>query len=119
MFLVILINNVLTVHKYSFSTVPSTVLGAEVVQLVRWMTLNQEVAGSNLATIIWEKSACAVGQSTLANVVLDNDHLLYLDYEHGTLKDMIAALKSEDIILLYTKTKLVDIYTGYGKTSAS
>ena len=45
------------------------------------MTLNQEVPGSNLAIAIQEKSACAVVQSTLLNVVLDNDHLLYLDYE--------------------------------------
>ena len=30
-----------------------------------------------------EKSACAVGQGTLPKVVLDNDHLLSLDYEYG------------------------------------
>ena len=47
------------------------------------MTLNQEVHGSNLDTAIWEKSACAVGQGTLPKVVLDNDYLLYLDYEYG------------------------------------
>ena len=44
-------------------------------------------ASSNLAMAIWEKSACAVGQGTLPKVVLDNDHLLSLDYEHGMLKD--------------------------------
>ena len=37
--------------------------------------------GSNLDTAIWEKSACAVGKGTLPKVVLDNDHLLFLDYE--------------------------------------
>ena len=46
------------------------------------MTLNQEVPGSSLDMAIWEKSACAVGQGTLPKVVLDNDHLLSLDYEH-------------------------------------
>ena len=30
-----------------------------------------------------KKSACAVGQGTLPKVVLDNDHLLSLDYENG------------------------------------
>ena len=30
-----------------------------------------------------KKSACAVGQGTLPKVVLDNDHLLSLDYEYG------------------------------------
>ena len=29
-----------------------------------------------------KKSACAVGQGTLPKVVLDNDHLLSLDYEN-------------------------------------
>ena len=38
--------------------------------------------GSSLDTAIWEKSACAVGQGTLPKVVLDNDHLLSLDYEY-------------------------------------
>ena len=47
------------------------------------MTLNQEVLSSNLDTAIREKSACAVGQGTLPKVVLDNDHLLSLDYEYG------------------------------------
>ena len=47
------------------------------------MILNQEVPGSNLDTAIWEKSACAVEQGTLPNVVLDYDHLLSLDYEYG------------------------------------
>ena len=47
------------------------------------MTLTQEVPGSNLDTAIWEKSACAVGQGTLPKVVLDNNHLLFLDYEYG------------------------------------
>ena len=47
------------------------------------MTLNQEVPGSNLDTAIWEKSACPVGQGTLPKVVLDNDDILSLDYEHG------------------------------------
>ena len=28
-------------------------------------------------------SACAVGQGTLPKVVLDNNHLLSLDYEYG------------------------------------
>ena len=41
-----------------------------------------------------KKSVCAAGQGTLANVVLDNDLLLSLDYEYGMLKDMIAALES-------------------------
>ena len=57
--------------------------GAELAQLVRWMILNQEVPGSNLHTAIGEKSACAVGQGNLPKVVLDNDHLLSLDYEYG------------------------------------
>ena len=30
-----------------------------------------------------KKSACAVGQGTLPKVVLDNDHLLSLNYEYG------------------------------------
>ena len=71
-----------------------------------WMTVNQEVPDSNLATTIREKSACAVGQSTLPNyinVVLDSDYLLFLHYEHGTLKDLIAALESEYTI--YTKLR--------------
>ena len=57
--------------------------GAELAQLVSWMTLNQEVPGLNLDTAILEKSASAVGQGTLPKVVLDNDHLLSLDYKHG------------------------------------
>ena len=47
------------------------------------MTLNQEVPGSNLATAIWEKCVCAFGQDTLPNVFLDNDHLVFLDYDYG------------------------------------
>ena len=47
------------------------------------MILNQEVPGSNLDTAIGKKYACAVGQGTLPKVVLDNDHLLSLDYEYG------------------------------------
>ena len=48
------------------------------------MILNQEVPGSNLDRAIWEKSASsAIGQGTLPKVVLDNDHLLSLDYEYG------------------------------------
>ena len=47
------------------------------------MTLNQGVPGSNLDTAIWEKFACAVGQGNLPKVVLDNDHLLSLDYKYG------------------------------------
>ena len=70
-------------------------------QLVRWMTLNQEVPGSNLASAIWEKSACAVGQGTLPKVVLDNGHLLSIDYEKGMLKDMAAALESLFLYSLY------------------
>ena len=58
---------------------------------------------TNLDTAIWEKSACAVGQGTLHNVVLDNDYLLYLDYENGMLKDLMAAVESEYII--YTKLR--------------
>ena len=63
-------------------------IGAELAQLVRWMTLNQEVPSSSLDTALSEKSACAVGQGTLPKVVLDNDHLLSLDYEYanGTLE---------------------------------
>ena len=63
---------------------------AKLAQLVRWMTLNQEVPGLNLATAIWEKAACAVGQGTLPvgqgtlpKIVKDNDHLLSLDCEYG------------------------------------
>ena len=58
-------------------------IGVELAQLVKWMTLNQEDPGWNLAMAIWEKSACAVWQGTLPKVVLDNDHLLSLDYEYG------------------------------------
>ena len=61
----------------------SDAYGAELAQLVRWMTLNEEVPCSSLDTAIWEKSACAVGQGTLPKVVRDNDHLLSLDYEFG------------------------------------
>ena len=61
-----------------------TYIGAELAQLVRWMTLNQEVPILNLDTTIWEKSACAVGQGTLIpKVVLYNHHLLSLNYEYG------------------------------------
>ena len=74
------------------------VLGPELAQLVRWITLNQEVPCSNLATAIWEKSAYAVGQSNLPMSVLDNDHLLSRDYEHGLLKDMITTIKLEYLI---------------------
>ena len=51
------------------------------------MTVNQELPGSNLAMAFWENS-CAVGHCTLPKVVLDNDHLLYLDYQYdnGALK---------------------------------
>ena len=45
------------------------------------MTVNQELSGSNLAMAIGENS-CAVGHCTLHKVFLDNDHLLYLDYEY-------------------------------------
>ena len=62
------------------------------------MNLNHEVPGSNLATAIWEKCAFAIEQGTLPTVVLDNDLLLYFNYEHGTLKDMTAALESEYVI---------------------
>ena len=47
------------------------------------MFLNQEVRGSNLDKAIGEKSACAVVQGTLPKIVLDNDHILSLDYEYG------------------------------------
>ena len=47
------------------------------------MTLNQEVPGSNLDTAIWKKFACAVGKDTLPKDILDNNHLLSLDYEYG------------------------------------
>ena len=65
------------------SNASNSIRGAELAQLVRCMTLNQEVPGSNLDTSIWQKSACAVGQNTLPKVVLDKDHLLSLDYEYG------------------------------------
>ena len=47
------------------------------------MTLNQEVPRLNLNTAIIEKSACAVAQGTLPKVVIDNDHLLCIDYEYS------------------------------------
>ena len=56
------------------------------------MALNQEVPGSNLNTAIWEKPACDVGQGTLPKVVLDNDHLLSLDYESGN--DVLEYVKT-------------------------
>ena len=72
------------------------------------MTLNQEVPSFNLAMAIWEKFACAVGQGTLPKVALYNYHLLYLDTEHGMLKDMIAALKLEDLIYMkLSRTKSI------------
>ena len=67
------------------------------------MVLHQEVPGLILETAIGEKSSYTVGEGTLPNVFLDNDHLLYLDYEHDMLKDMIAALDSEYI--MYTKLR--------------
>ena len=77
------------------------------------MALNQEVPGLNLATAIWEKSAFVVGQGTLSKVVLDNDHLMYHNYEHDMLKDMTAALESEYIIYtkLIRRTKSIKLLT--------
>ena len=51
--------------------------------MVRWMTLNQEVPGSSRHGHMRKKSDRAVGQGTLPKVVLDNDHLLSIDYEYG------------------------------------
>ena len=57
--------------------------GAELVQLVRWMTLNQGVPVWMLQQPSEKKSARAVGQGTLPKFVLDIDHLLSPDYEYG------------------------------------
>ena len=49
-----------------------------------------------MATAIWENIPLVLLDKVLyLTVVLDNDHLLSLDYEHGMLKDMIAALESD------------------------
>ena len=57
--------------------------GAELAQLVRWMTLNQEVPGSSLDNGHLRKNLLVLlDKATLPKVVLDNDHLLSLDYEN-------------------------------------
>ena len=57
-------------------------------------------SGGTVLNLTWNirvnykfKSACAVGQGTLPKVGLANDHLLSLNYECGTLKDMISPLE--------------------------
>ena len=78
--------------------------GAELAQLVRWMTLNQEAPGSNVATAIWEKSACAVRQGTLPKVVLDNDHLRLWDWARLRVRihniNEIKAYKTDQALTL-------------------
>ena len=87
--------NKLSVHVYVFWIWYAMLFtkGAELARLVRRMTLNQEVPGSYLDTAIWEKTACAVGQGTLPKVVMDNDHLLSLDYEYGNGKILYCLIK--------------------------
>ena len=59
-------------------------LGAELAQLVRWMTLNRR-SPVRVSTRPSEKkkSAVLLDKALYLMLVLDNDHLLSLDYEYG------------------------------------
>ena len=63
-------------------------LGAELAPLVRWMIMNQAISGSNLATTTWKTILIVLLDKALyIRVVLDNDHLLALNYDYGMLMD--------------------------------
>ena len=54
-----------TWHYISYTTY-KPLIGAELAEWVRSMTLYQEFPGSNLVTNLLKNSACAVGQGTLS-----------------------------------------------------
>ena len=63
-------------------------IGAELAQLVRWMTdAGPQFESHNKASK--KIYAYAVGQGTLPKVVMDNEHLLCFNNENGMLKDLM------------------------------
>ena len=66
--------------------------------MVRWMNLNQEVTASVPVTHHLKKICLYCREGILPNVVLDNDHLLLLDYEYGILNDRITAFNFFKIV---------------------
>ena len=62
------------------------------------------------------KSACAVGQDTLPKVLLDNHHLLSLDYEYGNgaleyVNIVKAPYKFSNLHFLHLKGSVTELYS--------